>query len=216
MRRLIATLVLALANVAAVPPPPNVTVEMMGVDFALPLHAAKSAVFMDVRGDAAFAAEHIEGAMAFSLEDLRAGKLPRLPRTTALIIYCGCPHSLSEESARYLIAAGFTRVWVLDEGYYGWKDKGYPVTVNREKAAGKQRMPIVGRAPGLPAGTRVYARHVASGQWEAGKLDDRGGFELHLPFYGVATGEPIEILAGDRKASLRFDPTGADVVLPAP
>ena len=216
MRRVLTALALWAATTAAVPPPPNVTVDMMGVDFALPMHAAKSAVFIDVRGDAAFSAEHIDGAMAFSLEDLREGKLPRLPKTMPLIVYCGCPHSLSEESARYLIAAGFQRVWVLDEGYYGWKDKGYPVTVTREKAAGKQQMPITGRAPGLAPGTRVYARHFASGQWEAGKVDTQGAFELHLPFYGVSAGEPIEILAGDRKASLSFDPAGAEVTLPAP
>ncbi len=216
MRRGLIALFLWATITAAVPPPPNVQVEMMGVDFALPMHNAKSAVFIDVRGDAAFAAEHVEGAMVFSLEDLRDGKLPRLPKTTPLIVYCGCPHSLSEESARYLIAAGFQRVWVLDEGYYGWKDKGYPVTINREKAAAKQQMPVLGRAPGLAPGTRVYARHAASGQWEAGKVDAQGAFELHLPFYGVPAGAPIEIIAGDRKASLRFDPSGAEVTLPAP
>lgn len=198
---------------AAVAPPPDVKVEMMGVDFALPMHAAKSAVFIDVRGDAAFNAEHIEGAMAFSLEDLRAGKLPRLPKTMPLVVYCGCPHSLSEESARYLIAGGFQRVWVLDEGYFGWKDKGYPVTVNETEAARKVQMTVTGAAPGLAPGTRVYARHAASGQWEAGKLDAAGAFELHLPFYGVMKGEEIQILAGDRKQAIPFDPAGARVEL---
>jgi len=44
-----------------------------------------------------------------------------------IVAYCGCPHAASGALADRLIKHGYEDVKVLDEGYYVWHDKGYPV-----------------------------------------------------------------------------------------
>ena len=39
--------------------------------------------------------------------------------------YCSCPHAESRELAAKLLAAGYTKVTVLNEGLGYWKSKGY-------------------------------------------------------------------------------------------
>lgn len=192
------------ARAETIPEPPQVQVDYMSAVMAKSLFDAGGAIFIDVRGRTAFAAEHIPGSMRVELPDLRAGRLPPLPREMPLVIYCGCPHSLSDEAARYLRAGGFQSVFVLDEGYYGWKELGYPVTIGPE-ASSLRRMQIHGRAPALPAGTRIYARHADSDQWEAARIDGDGRFEMHLPFYNVPDGAAVEVRVADRQAVVRFE-----------
>ena len=51
-----------------------------------------------------------------------------LPKDTWLVCYCACPHAESGQLARELVAHGFTKVTVLDEGLGVWKARGYPVS----------------------------------------------------------------------------------------
>ena len=48
-----------------------------------------------------------------------------LPRERWIVTYCACPHAESGDLAAKLVAAGFTKVTVLNEGLGYWKSKGY-------------------------------------------------------------------------------------------
>ena len=50
-----------------------------------------------------------------------------LPMDVWIVNYCGCPHAVSGQAFDSLAAAGFTQIAVLDEGYYEWVDRGYPI-----------------------------------------------------------------------------------------
>lgn len=50
-----------------------------------------------------------------------------LPKDKWLVCYCGCPHAESGRLADELLASGFTKVTILDEGFFVWRDRGYPV-----------------------------------------------------------------------------------------
>jgi len=169
------------------------------VDLAKVLYDRKQAVFIDVRGKTAFEAEHIQGAMLFPLTDLKEGKLPPLPKNTPIILYCGCPHGLSEEAGQILKNAGFTAVYVLDEGFYGWKEKGYPVRSNPRKLQGFKEWRIYGYARGVSEGTKVFVTHLPSGETETFFVGKGGKFETFFPLYSAKEGDPIEFRTGDRK-----------------
>jgi cytochrome c oxidase cbb3-type subunit 3/ubiquinol-cytochrome c reductase cytochrome c subunit len=53
--------------------------------------------------------------------------LKALPKDTWLVSYCGCPHAESMALAGKLVAAGFRKVTVLDEGLGVWKARKYPL-----------------------------------------------------------------------------------------
>ena len=51
-----------------------------------------------------------------------------LPRDAWLVCYCGCPHAESGNLANKLVARGFTKVTVIDEGLGYWSRKKYETT----------------------------------------------------------------------------------------
>jgi hypothetical protein len=121
-----------------------------------------------------------------------------------IVTYCDCPHAMAEEAARYLRAAGYDNVFVLDEGFGFWKDRKYPVTVAPKKASQFRRILLRGTATGLQPGTRVYAHHRDSDQWEAGAVAADGRFELHVPLYGLSGDIELDVMAGDRRSQIRI------------
>ncbi|RMF16282.1 MAG: rhodanese-like domain-containing protein [Candidatus Dadabacteria bacterium] len=186
--------------------PRSADVQYISVDFAKAFSERGGALFIDVRGDHVFDMEHIRGAVSMPLQDILNGRLPDVPKDTLIIAYCGCPHSMSSAAAEYLQKRGFTNVYVLDEGFYEWKERGYPVEGRADADQQLQRMSIVGQAPGLAPGTPVYASEPRTGQLEASEIRDDGTYEMHLPFYGLAAGVTIEVSAGDRSAVVPFAP----------
>jgi len=91
------------------------------------LKAGKRLVLLDARAADDFQQGHIEGAVGIPFYGLES-YLDRLPRDTWIIAYCGCPHAVSGQAVDALKAAGFARAAILDEGYYVWKERGYPVS----------------------------------------------------------------------------------------
>jgi cytochrome c oxidase cbb3-type subunit III len=81
---------------------------------------------LDARVPSDYAAGHIAGAVSVPFYD-PAPYFARLPRDAWLVCYCGCPHAESGTLAQKLMAAGFNKVTVLDEGLGEWKDKGHPM-----------------------------------------------------------------------------------------
>lgn len=82
--------------------------------------------FLDARAPSDFVAGHIAGANDVPFYEA-SNYLFALPKDKWLVCYCGCPHAESGSLADTLFANGFTKVTVLDEGYYVWRDRGYPV-----------------------------------------------------------------------------------------
>lgn len=82
--------------------------------------------FLDARAPSDFVTEHIAGANDVPFYEA-SQYLFALPKDKWLVCYCGCPHAESGNLADTLFANGFTKVTVLDEGYFVWRDRGYPV-----------------------------------------------------------------------------------------
>ncbi len=79
---------------------------------------------LDARAPTDYTNEHIAGAVSVPFYD-PTPYFDKLPRDAWLVCYCACPHAESGELAGKLVAAGFKKVTVLDEGLGFWKTKGF-------------------------------------------------------------------------------------------
>jgi cytochrome c oxidase cbb3-type subunit 3/ubiquinol-cytochrome c reductase cytochrome c subunit len=82
---------------------------------------------LDARAPSDYTFEHLAGAVSVPFYDIEP-YVSALPRDTWLVCYCSCPHAESSQLAQALVAKGFTRVTVLDEGLGVWKMKKYPMS----------------------------------------------------------------------------------------
>lgn len=84
--------------------------------------------FLDARAPSDYVTGHIANAADvpfYAAKDY----LFALPKDKWLVSYCGCPHAESGALMDALLANGFTKVTILDEGYNVWSERGYPVNV---------------------------------------------------------------------------------------
>ena len=92
------------------------------------LHAAldrgERLLLADARTPSDYVAMHIEGAVSVPFYEPQK-YVDRLPTDVTLVAYCGCPHAASGSLVDKLAQRGYTRLKVLDEGYFAWRDKGY-------------------------------------------------------------------------------------------
>jgi cytochrome c oxidase cbb3-type subunit 3/ubiquinol-cytochrome c reductase cytochrome c subunit len=79
---------------------------------------------LDARAPSDYAREHIAGAVSVPFYDPDP-YFADLPKDAWLVCYCACPHAESGQLAAKLVAKGFTKVTVLDEGLGVWKSRGY-------------------------------------------------------------------------------------------
>jgi cytochrome c oxidase cbb3-type subunit III len=82
--------------------------------------------FLDARAPSDYVASHIAGAADVPFYQA-SDYLFALPKDKWLVCYCACPHAESGALADALLANGFTKVTILDEGFNVWRDRGYPV-----------------------------------------------------------------------------------------
>jgi len=87
-------------------------------------------MLLDARVPSDYEQAHIRGAVSVPFYD-PTPYLKQLPKDSWLVCYCGCPHAESGQLALKLQAAGFTKVTVLDEGLWDWKQKGLPMSSGR-------------------------------------------------------------------------------------
>ena len=90
------------------------------------LVAGQSFIIADARPEADYLSGHIAGAVSTPFYDI-ADAVAVFPRDRWIITYCGCPHAVSGQAADAFLAAGFEKVAVLDEGFYVWAERGYPI-----------------------------------------------------------------------------------------
>jgi cytochrome c oxidase cbb3-type subunit 3/ubiquinol-cytochrome c reductase cytochrome c subunit len=90
------------------------------------LEVGAKLILLDARPHADFVDGHLAGAVSIPFFDLEL-VIDELPKDVWIINYCGCPHAVSGQSFDTLEAAGFGQIAVLDEGYYEWVARGYPI-----------------------------------------------------------------------------------------
>jgi cytochrome c oxidase cbb3-type subunit 3/ubiquinol-cytochrome c reductase cytochrome c subunit len=79
---------------------------------------------LDARAPSDYMREHIAGAVSVPFYDPDP-YFAALPRDAWLVCYCACPHAESGQLAQKLVAKGFTKVTVLDEGLNVWRMRKY-------------------------------------------------------------------------------------------
>ncbi len=113
-----------------------------GRRLAIPLEEAKAlfqsgtGVFLDARPAEDFQRGHIEGARSLpwtEAERLAMEVVGELADHTPIIAYCdGETCNLSKDLALFLDSLGYTRVYVLVNGWTLWMEKGLPVASGME------------------------------------------------------------------------------------
>jgi cytochrome c oxidase cbb3-type subunit III len=86
---------------------------------------------LDARAPSDYMNEHIAGAVSVPFYDPEP-YVAQLPRDAWIVCYCACPHAESGSLAQKLLAKGFTKVTVLDEGLGVWKGRKYPTHVGMD------------------------------------------------------------------------------------
>lgn len=87
------------------------------------------AVVVDVRGNDAYDARHIPGALNFPVEILRSGIPAVLASSKAMpiVVYCGDGARMGPEGTALLNKAGFSKAVNVEHGIQGWADAGRAV-----------------------------------------------------------------------------------------
>jgi rhodanese-related sulfurtransferase len=93
-----------------------------------PLVAKGEAVVLDVRGQEAWNAGHIEGAVHIPMAEL-AKRVAELPKDKLIAPYCTCHAEATSASAvRVLKQNGFAKAAALKDGMSAWQRVGGKVT----------------------------------------------------------------------------------------
>lgn len=174
----------------------------------------------DVRAEASYVHSHITGALSlpygqFDQQDLAGFK--KLSLDSTVVTYCGCPRHLAGLVADQLIEWGYSNVRVLYEGYWHWRDNGYPIVGRQAQALTalhfKGEIQPDGR---YAANTDVFIRNPRNGQLEATLTDHRGRFSTDFRVYGYRAEDEFELRIGslDAPVSQRVTvgPDGVGVV----
>ena len=89
--------------------------------------AGSKMVILDARPLSDWQISHLPGSISAPYYDIDK-IVPKLPRDgTWILSYCGCPHAASGKVMDALRKRGFKNTAVIDEGFFVWKDRGYPV-----------------------------------------------------------------------------------------
>ncbi len=155
------------------------------------------ASFADARGSSQYDRAHIKGAVhSPAPEGGQNDPVAAWSKDTRVVCYCACPHHLSSIRASHLIKDGYKSVYVIDEGFRAWIDKGYPLA-----GSAVQRLPepyrIEGRASADAAGEYAWAVHEPSDQQEAGPIAADGSWNMHLRFSDLTDDSLITVKTPD-------------------
>jgi rhodanese-related sulfurtransferase len=176
------------------------TLEVNGVEVPLaPIEVTHywymrhEARFVDARGPTQYENSHILGAALSTAPDGgQSDPVDDWPKGDRIVCYCGCPHHLSSLRAANLIQNGYENVYVIDEGFWEWYERGYPMAGTEVKNRPKS-YEIRGRTAAKFAGETVWAWHDASGQREAAPIGEGGEYSLHLKFFDVTLDSVIRV-----------------------
>ncbi len=144
------------------------------------------AKFVDARGEKQYETSHIKGAVLSPAPDGLPNDDPvaSWSKDERIVCYCGCPHHLSSMRAGKLMKNGYKNVYVIDEGYWKWHEKGYPVRGQNTEVAPNAYV-LDGVADPAYVGETAWARHLVSGQKEATDILEDGSYSMHVKFHDV-------------------------------
>jgi rhodanese-related sulfurtransferase len=172
------------------------SIPLLPVDVAVNWHRRGEARFADARGTKSYRTSHIQGAVLSPAPgiDTAFDEDPALdwPKGDRIVCYCGCPHHLSSLRAAALKNSGYENVLVIDEGFWAWHDRGYPIS-GQDTEAAPANYAIDGVASDEFAGKSAWARHPDSGQSEAADIAADGSYSLHLKFHEVTPDSTISV-----------------------
>jgi len=149
----------------------------------------------DARGEESYNKSHIAGSVLSQASESRRDSddpLKDWPKCDRIVCYCGCPHHLSSIRASQLIKEGYQKVYVIDEGFWAWHDRDYPMRGSDVDNKPKNWV-IRGETDTAYAGENAWARHKRSKQVESTDITRDGSYELHLKFHEVGPESTIEV-----------------------
>ncbi|NHN48831.1 rhodanese-like domain-containing protein [Halostella sp. JP-L12] len=175
----------------------GVDVPLVPIDVAEYWYRRREARFADARGTEQYDTSHVYGAVLSTAPDgVENDPVPDWPKDDRVVLYCGCPHHLSGMRAATLIEAGYEEVYAIDEGFWEWHSRDYPMA-GTDLSVTPFGHVIQGRADASSAGATAWARHEPTGQREAATIDEDGGYRMTLRFVDVDRDSPIVVETPD-------------------
>jgi cytochrome c oxidase cbb3-type subunit 3/ubiquinol-cytochrome c reductase cytochrome c subunit len=95
-------------------------------DIHAAMEAGQSLIILDARPHNDYLKAHVEGAVSVPFYEVDQA-VDHLPRDRWIITYCVCPHAMSGKALDRLREHGFEKTAILDEGFFEWFSRGYPV-----------------------------------------------------------------------------------------
>jgi len=149
---------------------------------------------VDVRSSYEYRVEHIKGALSAPVNTIEAYfQKGIIPKGKPVVFYCACPHHLSEIAASKAEEYGFKEVFVLNEGFFGWRDKGYP-TEGIKKGEKPNTFVSAGFVfkEGKPVKFgRIWFIHKNTGQMEVAYTSSDGFYKSDFNFFDIKPGDTI-------------------------
>lgn len=172
----------------------GVVVPLIPIDAAFYWYWSREARFADARGPGAWENSRIFGAVSSPAPAGGEGEDPVAdwPTDANIVCYCGCPHHLSGLRAATLIENGYEHVYAIDEGFWEWQDRRYPLA--GEDVANRPALRVIdGLADPDHAGATAWARHRPTSQVEAGPIGADGRYRLELRFADVSPASRVTV-----------------------
>lgn len=171
----------------------GVDVPLAPIDVTFYWYARGEARFADARSYGAFERSHVFGAVSSPEPDGGDDDpVDDWPVEDRIVCYCGCPYHLSSIRAANLLENGYEEVYVIDDGFWEWTDREYPIAGADVESRPSLRV-IEGVANADFAGETAWARHHPSEQREATAIGDDGSYRLDLRFADVTPDSRIAV-----------------------
>ena len=109
----------------------SAAVGKLSVDEVAALITTGTVAIVDVNGPERYAKGHLPGAAWSAFDEVKASSLPA-EKDRTLVFYCAnemC--SASDDAARQAASFGYSRVYVMPAGIYGWEKAGRAVERSR-------------------------------------------------------------------------------------
>ncbi len=90
------------------------------------LEAGEAFIIIDARPHNDYLKVHVEGAVSVPFYEVDQA-VDHLSKDHWIITYCVCPHAMSGKALDRLREHGFEKTAILDEGFFEWVSRGYPV-----------------------------------------------------------------------------------------